>query len=42
MITDYDYDIYFSIASWGNYGGSCYAKVKYKFHAKQKEKDCKL
>ena len=41
-ITTYDYDIYFSVALWGKYGGSCGSKVKEKYHTKQKEINVEL
>ena len=42
IITNYDYDEYFSVSTWGESGGSCYAKVKYKYHTKQKEINVEL
>ena len=36
-ITNYDYDIYFSISVWGKSDGSCDAEVKVKYQKKGKK-----
>ena len=36
MLTNYDYDKYFSIASWEKSGGSYGEKVKVKYHNNKK------